>query len=231
VDSVSDLSAFLILVCGWVIFLGRSPTLMLNTFMLQTLFLGFYILFALAGVLGFGTALLASTILFLVLVLVRALFLPIFVRRSAGGDEWLEYCGTTLSLPWLVLILGIVTASAFLLTSLLPWNTQATTELTKQLLNVRTPLSVGLSVVFLGIALMMSRRDLVAQSIGIIVMENGLYLSGTALVSHFEKLIIFFTIGSLVYVVLTVLTLRILLHHVQTEIGSLHMDRLRALRG
>lgn len=87
---------------------------------------------------------------------------------------------------------------------------------------------VGLFTFFVGLFLIISRRKALTQVLGYLVLENGIYVLGVALVSEVPVLV---ELGVLLDVFVAVFVMQIAIHHINAEFRSTDVDRLTALKG
>lgn len=87
---------------------------------------------------------------------------------------------------------------------------------------------VGLATVLIGLFLIVSRRTAVSQVLGYIVIENGIYVIGVALVGGVPLLV---ELGVLLDVFVAVFIMSIAAHHISREFDHIDVDQLDKLRG
>jgi hydrogenase-4 component E len=87
---------------------------------------------------------------------------------------------------------------------------------------------VGLATVLIGLFLITSRRKAVTQVLGYIVVENGIYAIGVALVGGVPLLV---ELGVLLDVFVAVFIMSIAVHHISREFDHMDVDQLNELRG
>lgn len=94
------------------------------------------------------------------------------------------------------------------------------------LLSTRNTIAISLAVVLIGMLMVISRRKAVAQVIGFMSLENGLFFA--ALVStHGMPMVV--ELGIAFDVLVAVILFGVFFFHIRTEIGSLDTDRLNHL--
>ena len=81
---------------------------------------------------------------------------------------------------------------------------------------------------FVGLFLIISRRKALTQVLGYLVLENGIYVLGVALVAHVALLV---ELGVLLDVFVAVFVMQIAIHQITAEFRSTDVDRLTALKG
>lgn len=230
--------ALLVLAIGWVMTVSRSLHFLLLLFNGQTFAVALYIFLAF-GYSG-KEALLAACVFLVIFYFFRIFVIQRIIKERAGepGQRmphgWLGYGKMTLSLPTL--------GSIGLLLTLLSYAFAHQLDLPSA-----DALAVGLATILLGLLVMLTREDLLTQAIGLIMMENGLYLSGVALAVGSTSLLLLFTMGAIFYLLVTLFTLGFLLRYVQQDatsvkgskrshearqktLESLSLERLRELK-
>jgi hydrogenase-4 component E len=94
------------------------------------------------------------------------------------------------------------------------------------LLSTRNTIAVSLAVVLIGMLIVISRRKAVAQVIGFMSMENGLFFA--ALVSTYGMPMVV-ELGIAFDVLVAAILFGVFFFHIRSEIGSLDTDRLNHL--
>jgi hydrogenase-4 component E len=87
---------------------------------------------------------------------------------------------------------------------------------------------MGLATLLIGLFLITSRRKAVTQVLGYIVVENGIYMIGVALVGEVPLLV---ELGVLLDVFVAVFIMSIAVYHISREFDHIDVDQLRELRG
>jgi len=95
---------------------------------------------------------------------------------------------------------------------------------------VAAPLAipVGLATILIGLFLIVSRRKAITQVLGYIVVENGIYVIGVALVGEVPMLV---ELGVLMDVFVAVFIMSIAAYHISREFDHIDVDQLDRLRG
>lgn len=91
----------------------------------------------------------------------------------------------------------------------------------------RTNVAVALTLLFIGMYAVMTRRDAIKVVIGVCMMENGAHLSLVSLATGMRETVL---IGIVTDVVLAVFLLLHLVHGIEQRLGTRDTGRLRALR-
>ncbi|MEX0676931.1 MAG: NADH-quinone oxidoreductase subunit K [Pirellulales bacterium] len=88
-------------------------------------------------------------------------------------------------------------------------------------------LPVALSTILCGLLLIVSRRQALSQVVGYLVLENGIYIFGTAL-AHEEPLLV--EMGILLDVFVAVLVMGVAVFHISREFDHIDVDHLARLK-
>jgi hydrogenase-4 component E len=94
------------------------------------------------------------------------------------------------------------------------------------LLSTRNTIAISLAVVLIGMLIVISRRKAVAQVVGFMSMENGLFFA--AVVSTYGMPMVV-ELGIAFDVLVAAILFGVFFFHIRTEIGSLDTDRLNHL--
>ena len=87
---------------------------------------------------------------------------------------------------------------------------------------------IGLATLLIGLFVIVSRRTAVSQVLGYIVLENGIYAIGVALVGGVPLLV---ELGVLLDVFVAVFIMSIAAYHISREFDHIDVDQLDKLRG
>jgi hydrogenase-4 component E len=87
---------------------------------------------------------------------------------------------------------------------------------------------VGLATMLIGLFVIVSRRKAITQVLGYIVVENGIYAVGVALVGGVPLLV---ELGVLLDVFVAVFIMSIAAYHISREFDHIDVDQLDRLRG
>jgi hydrogenase-4 component E len=88
-------------------------------------------------------------------------------------------------------------------------------------------LPVALTTILCGFQLIVSRRQALSQVVGYLVLENGIYIFGTAL-AHEEPLLV--EMGILLDVFVAVLVMGVAVFHISREFDHIDVDQLARLK-
>ena len=153
------------------------------------------------------------------LLIGKAGIIPLLLGRvlRASKTEWVGeiYLKRTSSL----IVAGALTLMAY--------------EVTKPLLALPQPgfrngLAVGLALIFYGLLLMMIRKVAIVQVLGILLIDNGIFLAGFFLTSGMPLLV---EMGSMFDILIGIVIVVILSKQMLENYHSLNVDHMRSLKG
>ena len=105
-------------------------------------------------------------------------------------------------------------------------------EVTKPLMALqpgfRNGLAVGLALIFYGLLLMMIRKVAIVQVLGILLIDNGIFLAGFFLTQGMPLLV---ELGSMFDILVGILVIAILSKQMLENYDSLNVDHMRSLKG
>jgi hydrogenase-4 component E len=87
---------------------------------------------------------------------------------------------------------------------------------------------VALSTILVGLLVIVSRRLAINQVLGYIVMENGIYVLGLAMVREIPALV---EMGVLLDAFVAVFVMSIVTHHISREFEHIDADQMDSLKG
>lgn len=154
----------------------------------------------------------------LLVLVVKAVIIPAFlfhlVRRIGPG----AHVELALNTTWSLLLAGVLTVVAYRAAAPLG----GTGPLAKGLL------PVALALLMVGLLLMIARRLALMQVVGLLVMENGLFLTALAMASGLPLVV---ELGISFDVLLAAIIMGILVHQISDTFDSIDVDRMKSLRG
>jgi hydrogenase-4 component E len=152
-------------------------------------------------------------------VAVKGLLVPWMLTRAMKGagvvEERRPPVGFTLSTLLGVALLGV----AFVVAARLPAGDPAMPRLM---------LPVAFATMLSGLALVIVRRTLLLQVVGYLLMENGIYMAGIAMVAGIPWLV---ELGVLLDAGTAVLVMTAVIGHISRVFDSVDVDRLSRLQG
>jgi hydrogenase-4 membrane subunit HyfE len=92
---------------------------------------------------------------------------------------------------------------------------------------------LGVCIILLGMFVMITRSDILAQAVGLIQAENGLYLTAFVLIKNCQKqsIVVQFAIATFVFVLLTFVTLYFILRYAYEQKRTYNMNKFKELKG
>ncbi|HEY8910924.1 MAG TPA: hydrogenase [Desulfosporosinus sp.] len=209
-----NLVLFVLLISGLIIVYSTRVKKALNWWTLQTIVVSMLIL-----VQGIYNRELEVIVVGVLLLIGKAGIIPVLLRRvlRESKTEWVGeiYLKRTSSL----VVAGALTLIAY--------------EVTKPLMSLSQPvfrngLAVGLAMIFFGLLLMMSRKVAIVQVLGILLIDNGIFLAGFFLTQGMPLLV---EMGSMFDILVGIVIVVILSKQMLENYNSLNVDRMRSLKG
>lgn len=213
IDTINFLAAAILLVSLLVMASTRMGQLV-RSFALQSIMLA-----AVAAVLAHQTG---SDHIYLVAALtlvIKGVAIPRFLTYSVDRLKVRREIEPLVGIPASLLISGGLVIVAYYVTEPLISSAEAVT---------RNCLAISLSVVFIGMFMMISRRKAITQMVGLLMMENGLFL-GIISTTYGMPLIV--EIGIFFDVFMAVLIMGIFAYRINRSFETLDTTFMRRLRG
>lgn len=213
--SVNQLNILLLvlLTSGLCIVYSTRVKKALNWWTLQTLAVSLLIL--IQGVFNHE---LEVIVLGVLLLIGKAGIIPILLGRVLRDSktEWVGeiYLKRTSSL----VVAGALTLVAY----------QVTKPLMALQSGFRNGLAVGLALIFYGLLLMMIRKVAIVQVLGILLIDNGIFLAGFFLTQGMPLLV---ELGSMFDILVGILVIAILTKQMLENYDSLNVNHMRSLKG
>jgi hydrogenase-4 component E len=177
-----------------------------------------FLLACVAGVVGFSTGKIDLYIVALLTLIIKAAVIPyifIYIIREIKVKREIElYVGIS---PSLIIGGVLVVISYYLIRSI-----ALITELSS------FALSASMSLVSIGLFIMISRKKAIMQMLGILIMENGLFLGAISL-THGMPLLV--ELGIFFDVLIAVLIMGILIFRINKTFETIDTDKLKTLIG
>ena len=209
-----NLLLFVLLTSGLSIVYSRRVKKALKWWTLQTIALSILIL--VQGVYSYELEVIVVGVL---LLIGKAGVIPILLLRvlRESKTEWVGeiYLKRTSSL----VVAGTLTFIAY--------------DVTKPLMALSQPvfrngLAVGLALIFYGLLLMMSRKVAIVQVLGLLLIDNGIFLAGFFLTQGMPLLV---EMGSMFDILVGIVIIVILSKQMLENYHSLNVDHMRSLKG
>lgn len=211
-----DICAAAILVTAFLIVSSRSLVFYIRLFALQSFFLG---MVALLVVLGYGeTHILIAAVL---TIAVKAIAIPVVLTKVIERIQVRKEIDFSVNITVSLLLCGGMVILA---------DSVAQSILTVQQADapaVSRVLSVSIAMMLIGLFIMMTRKKAVTQIVGLLTMENGVFLSGLSITYGMPFIVeagIFFDI------LVAVLILGVFIFRINKSFESINIDQLRSLR-
>jgi hydrogenase-4 component E len=211
-----DIFAATILVTAFLIVSSRSLLFYVRLFALQSLLLG---MVALLVVVGYGeTHILIAAVL---TILVKGIVIPLVLNRIIKKIEVQKEIAPTINIPLSLLICGALVIVA---------SSVAEPILTAQHQSMQTVSKVlpsSIAMMLIGLFIMMTRKKGVTQIIGLLTMENGLFLSGLS-ITYGMPLIV--EVGIFFDILIAAMILGVFVFRINQTFETINIDELRSLR-
>lgn len=172
-----------------------------------------------AAVVGYFTGSTHLYVVAVLTVLIKAVAITVILGAVAARVQLQREPGLSLNLPVSLLVGGLLTLLAFFAS---PAVVAPGTFLNEP------PLAVSVALVLIGLFVLSSRRHALAQVVGLLTIENGLF-SGAIAIAYGMPLIV--EIGILLDILVAVLVLGLLVTLVERQGLAVDTAELRRLRG
>ena len=209
-----NLILFLLLVSGLLIVFSTRVQKTLNWWTLQTIFISLLILTQ-----GISNNELEVVVIGGLMLLIKGGIIPWLLRRvlKESNTEWVGeiFLKHTSSL----VVAGGLTLMAYVVTNPLVTLSEP---------GFRNGLAVALALLFYGLLLMMVRKVALVQVIGILLIDNGIFLAGFFLTKGMPLLV---EMGAIFDILIGVVILVILSKRMLEDYDSLNVDHMKTLKG
>lgn len=213
-ESGQDFLLLAVLVSGLSMIFSTRVLRALNAWTLQNVFLTLLVLMQSVNNREYEIMFVGILVLF-----VKGGVIPWFLRRvlKASDTEWVGevYLKRTASL----IVAGGLTVTAYVTTK--PFASFSEPGL-------RYGFTIALALLFYGLLLMMVRKVALIQVLGILLMDNGIFLAGLFLTKGMPLLV---EMGALFDILVGVVILAVLAHRMLENYHSLNVDHLKTLKG
>jgi len=204
----------LIVLMTFIMVLSKRITPLVNSFAVQSLFLA-VIVFSEAVTTGLAGL---YAIAFLILTL-KAVFIPKMLKNVATRTKAGEHLGLVIN-PMLSIVCAVILAY-------LGW------IFARKIMGLTSiadasALAVSLSIMLTGLFIMVFRLKAIAQVVGLLVMENGIFLAAVALCGNMP---FFFEIAIFFDVFICVLILGIFVYRINSLFTHINLSKLNTLKG
>jgi len=186
---------------------------LIRLFSIQSLFLG-----AMAAIIAYSSGNSHIYIMCGLTVVIKGFLIPKILLHVLQRVESDDETSLSLGVPGSLLVsAGLVVLSYFITEPLI--STLATLE--------RNCLAFSLSVVLIGLSTMVVRRKAISEVIGLLMIENGLFLGALAL-SHGMPLIV--EIGAFFDILMALIIIGVFILRINRSFHSMDVDNLRRLK-
>jgi hydrogenase-4 component E len=211
-----DILAAAILVTAFLIVSSRSLAFYIRLFALQSFFLGAV---ALLVVLGYGEMhILLAAIL---TIGIKALAIPVVLTRVIERIHVQKEVDFSINITVSLLLCGAMVILADSVAQSILGTQQANTPAVSRVL------SVSIAMMLIGLFIMMTRKKALTQIVGLLTMENGVFLSGLS-ITYGMPLIV--EIGIFFDILVAVLILGVFVFRINKTFEAISIDALRSLR-
>jgi hydrogenase-4 component E len=211
-----DILAATILVTAFLTVSSRNLSLYVRLFALQSLFLG---VVALLVVLGYGeTHILIAAIL---TIMVKAIAIPMVLDRIIDRINIRKEVEFNINIATSLLICG----GLVILADSIARPILETVPVSN--LPVSRVLPVSIAMIMIGLYIMISRKQAVSQIIGLLTMENGLFLSGLSITFGMPLIV---EIGIFFDILVAAMILGVFVFRINQTFDSINVDELRRLK-
>jgi hydrogenase-4 component E len=211
-----DIFAAAILVTAFLVVSSRSLVFYLRLFALQSFFLG---IVAFLVVLGYGeTHILIAAVL---TIAVKAIAIPFVLSRVIDRINVHKEVDFSINITVSLLLCGgmVILADSVAHSILDAQRADAPA--------VSRVLSVSIAMMLIGLFIMTTRKKAITQIVGLLTMENGVFLSGLS-ITYGMPLIV--EVGIFFDILVAVLILGVFIFRINKTFESISIDSLRSLR-
>jgi hydrogenase-4 component E len=211
-----DILAAAILVTAFLVVSSRSLVFYIRLFALQSFFLGAV---ALLVVLGYGeTHILIAAVL---TIAIKAIAIPVVLSRVIERIHVRKEVDFSINIPASLLLCGgmVILADSVAHSILDAQRADAPA--------VSRVLSVSIAMMLIGLFIMTTRKKAITQIVGLLTMENGVFLSGLS-ITYGMPLIV--EVGIFFDILVAVLILGVFIFRINKTFESISIDSLRGLR-
>lgn len=211
-----DIFAAAILVTAFLVVSSRSLVFYIRLFALQSFFLG---VVAFLVVLGYGeTHILIAAVL---TIAVKAIAIPVVLSRVIERINVRKEVDFSINITVSLLLCGgmVILADSVAHSILDAQRSDAPA--------VSRVLSVSIAMMLIGLFIMMTRKKAITQIVGLLTMENGVFLSGLS-ITYGMPLIV--EVGIFFDILVAVLILGVFIFRINKTFESISIDSLRSLR-
>lgn len=211
-----DMFAAMILVTAFLVVSSKSLAFYVRLFALQSLLLG-----GVAAVVGLGYGETHILIPAILTVAVKGIVIPLVLHRVIERIKVATEVELSLNITVSLLVCGglVILADSV---------AQPIIEARHQdVFGVSRVLPISIAVMLIGLFLMMTRKKAVTQIIGLLTMENGLFLAGLAITFGMPMIV---ELGIFFDILVAALILGVFVFRINKTFDTISIDALRRLR-
>lgn len=209
-----DIAAAVVLVTAWITLIHRRIEALVDTYAVQSAALGIT-----AGLVAYQYGTPDIYVLAGLTILVNAIALPWLLRRAIRTLGVSRMVNMYASVRESALAgLAILLASVWVVGPVAPFAEVSSAGL----------LPISVAVLLIGFFLLITRRQAITQVVGLLVMNNGIFLAGIALT---YGLGLFVELGLAANLLVLAIVARIFLERMKESFDHVDADALRALQG
>ncbi|MCM1567179.1 MAG: hydrogenase [Dehalobacter sp.] len=217
-ENLSETLSVLILLSSFVLMANKRISSYIKSFRIQSMLIALA-----AGVMGVRSLLDEGRwdilIVCILIVVLKVIYIPGLLNRTYASVRYRVEKDFILNIPILVLVCcGLVVFSYFTLASI-DGSSQGMSNM--QLVN-------SISVIWIGLFFMISRKKALGQIIGFLVIENGLYITAMLATQGMPFIV---DLGIFIDLVTFVLIMGMLTFRINDQFDSIDTDQLNNLKG
>jgi hydrogenase-4 component E len=211
-----DIFAAAILVTAFLVISSRSLVFYIRLFALQSFFLG---VVAFLVVVGYGeTHILIAAVL---TIAVKAIAIPVVLTKIIERIQVQKEIDFSINITASLLLCGGMVILADSVAQSILSGQHADTPAVSRVL------SVSIAMMLIGLFIMMTRKKAVTQIVGLLTMENGVFLSGLSITYGMPFIV---EVGIFFDILVAVLILGVFIFRINKTFESISIDTLRSLR-
>ncbi len=216
IEQLIDILAAAILVTAFLIVSSRSLVFYIRLFALQSLFLGMVALLVVAGY-GETHILIAA----LLTIAVKSVAIPYVLNRVMAKIDVRKEIDFSVNITVSLLLCGGIVILADSVAQPVLGAQQAGGSAVSRVL------SVSIAMMLIGLFIMTTRKQAVTQIIGLLTMENGVFLSGLSITYGMPMIV---EVGIFFDILVAVLILGVFVFRINQTFETISIDSLRSLR-
>lgn len=213
-NDIYDIISLMLLTCSIVLITNKRALSYIRTFQIQSI------------IIIIGALIMAShnhhidlLIVSAIMLFLKVIYIPRYLRNTHHKVNHEIQKDFYLNIPILSFLACILIAIVYLTISQISLIAEK---------DIITPLTCNLSIIFIGLLFMISRKDAIGQIIGFLVIENGLF-STALFTTHGMPLII--DLGIFIDLLTAIIIMSMIVFRINTSFQSTDTDKLHNLRG